>query len=132
MNEYRLRHNGITYRMQASPGEIRKTVNRTVDWALLRKGEFGIHDVDDEDWAAIQKHSWLRSGLQNIETTTGPNRPATEAQRDYLAALGINAQSETNLTVERASQLIDAAKAGYLESVGGQRFPSNGPTTEIY
>ena len=137
MNEYRLRHNGITYRMQGSQREVRKIVNRAVGRTMLKADcfgdcEFGTYDVDNDDWTAIQRIPWLRDGLQNIATASGPNRPATERQTAYLASLGVNTRNEQNLTVARASQLIDAAKSGYLESVGGQQFPSNGPTTEVY
>ena len=49
------------------------------------------------------------------------NRPATDAQRSYLRRLGVSItdQTEPNLTVARASELIDAAKNECLESIGG-------------
>ena len=48
-------------------------------------------------------------------------RPATDAQRSYLRRLGVSITdlSEPNLTVARASELIDAAKNESLESFGG-------------
>ena len=78
------------------------------------------------------KHVWMVSGQMVFATEAGmiafaeyfdnsskPNRsrPATDAQIAYLNKLGV--KLENGLTVERASQLIDAAKNGYLGSVSG-------------
>ena len=43
--------------------------------------------------------------------------PATDRQKLYLLDLGV--RLESNMTKARASQLIDAAKGGYVGSVGG-------------
>ena len=66
----------------------------------------GAKITDLEKRAAQAAHNWR-------------NDPATDRQREYLVALGV--QLERNMTKGRASDLIEAAKANELGSIGGWR-----------
>jgi hypothetical protein len=66
-------------------------------------------NADDADFAALQRY--LKPYVPRVTNA------ATDAQIRYLVTLGV--QLEDGMTKSRASELIDAARGGYLGSIGG-------------
>jgi len=93
----------------------------------------GYGDVPKNDWVITvdpqmyrklaPKTAPVSAPATSIPAFTTTNRwqddPATDRQIAYLVALGV--RIERNMSKGRASELIDAARGGYLGSVGGYR-----------
>lgn len=108
---------GIRYLVGGDVAMMSKHV-RTSIGRMGMKGatEFNL---DGEQWTRLQRTC---GGLYKLSETLPAAAPqgvrmATDAQLRYLNVLRV--RSEPNMTFARASELIDAAKSGYLGSVGG-------------
>lgn len=118
MNNYQISYQGKTYKFNGAATRVRQWINHTVDWEMFGKSELVTKEVDAEDFGLIS----AKLGDVMIDAsivTSGPNRVATSAQKNYLAILRVDISEMKNLTVAQASNLIDAAKNDQLGSVSG-------------
>ena len=106
-------HDGQTYEttVRLTSADVKRITKRSQNksrWErVVYKGE--VFEADDEEFEALQRY--LQPHIPRVANA------ATDAQVRYLVALGV--QIEEGLTKARASDLIDAAKGGYLGSIGG-------------
>lgn len=104
-----------TYYITGSTTEnMRQIVNRL--GATVRKGQTAGFVDSDAQIDAIRRSSLRVSTTQAAAQPIG-SRMATERQISYLRSLGV--RIETGLTLDRASELIDAAKRREMGSVSG-------------
>ena len=103
---------------RADASVVRKAL-KTWDDVVGRDGCLTARGVR-ECWARpdVATRIFARFGKALVNPTGDwRNDPATDAQTRYLVTLRV--RLEENMTKKRASQLIDAAKAGTLGAVGG-------------
>lgn len=110
-----------TYTLRDMDNKINYTIStggisaRGVCKAIQAKAQYGVKYGDNTVYVWEED---VELALQMFPVAqVGGQRPATAAQINYLNILKVRV--EPNMTVERASMLIDAAKAGILGSVNG-------------
>jgi len=100
--------------------------NRMLGYDLISKADFQSGHItmnaDEEDFEILSGNGKLKTREEIVAQVQKMQNAATHKQIQYLISLGVQIQQD--MTKQRASELIDAAKNGFLGSVNG--FYSDG------